>query len=125
MATINTYLTFDGICREAMVFYKHCLGGELQIQTIGASPMANQLPSDMQERILHATLTNGEMVLMGSDMVSDEGLSRGNSVSIALSLNSEEEIRRCYEMLAREGKANHPLENTFWGALFGDLTDNY
>lgn len=125
MATINAYLTFSGKCREAMTFYRECLGGELNIQTIGESPMAGQMPVQMREHILHATLTRGDMVLMGSDMVSEEGLKKGNAVSMALSLTSEEEIRKCYQKLSEGGKANHPLENTFWGALFGDLTDKY
>lgn len=125
MATINAYLTFNGKCREAMMFYKECLGGELHLQTIGESPMAEQMPPQMKEHILHATLKKGDMVLMGSDMVSEDGLKKGNAVSMALSLGSEEEIRNCYGKLSDGGKANHPLENTFWGALFGDLTDKY
>lgn len=125
MATINAYLTFSGQCREAMMFYKECLGGELYMQTIGESPMAAQIPPGMKAHILHATLTRGEMVLMGSDMVGEEGLRMGNTVSMALSLNSEEEIRSCYRKLSEGGVANHPLEHTFWGSLFGDLTDKY
>lgn len=125
MAKINAYLTFNGVCREAMNFYKDCLGGELQLQTIGESPMTDQMPSQMQAHILHATLSKGDLILMGSDMVSEEGIIKGNTVSMALDLSSEEEIRSCYEKLSAGGKANHPLENTFWGALFGDLTDKY
>lgn len=125
MATINAYLTFNGSCREAMTFYKECLGGDLKVQTIGESPMANQMPVQMKEHILHAILTKGELVLMGSDMVGDEGVIKGNTVSMALNLTSEAEIRSCYEKLSVNGKANHPLETTFWGALFGDLTDKY
>jgi PhnB protein len=87
--------------------------------------MANQMPDQMKDHILHATLTKGDMMLMGSDMVSEEGLKKGNAVSMALSLTSEEEIRSCYQKLSEGGKANHPLENTFWGALFGDLTDKF
>ncbi len=56
---INSYLTFSGNCREAMRFYQECLGGELQIQTIGDSPMAAKMPKKMKNYILHATLTNG------------------------------------------------------------------
>jgi len=31
----------------------------------------------------------------------------------------------CYAKLSKGGKAEHPPQNTFWGALFGDLTDKY
>jgi PhnB protein len=123
--TINAYLTFSGKCKEAMTFYKSIIGGDLQIQTIGESPMADKMPPQLKEHILHSTLTKGDMVLMGSDMVSEDGLMKGNNVSMALSCSTEEEILTCYQKLAVDGVANHPLENTFWGAIFGDLTDKY
>ena len=44
---------------------------------------------------------------------------------MALSCSSEKEIRNVYEKLSKDGEATHPLEVTFWGALFGDLTDKY
>jgi len=68
MTQINSYLTFNGNCREAMHFYKDCLGGELNLQTIGQSPMADKMPAQMKEYILHATLIKDAMVLMGSEV---------------------------------------------------------
>lgn len=125
MTHINTYLTFNGNCREAMTFYQTCLGGELLLQAIGDSPMADKLPSEMKENILHSTLTKGNLVLMASDMVGEKGLIKGNSVSLMLNCSSEDEIRTFYAKLSEDGEATHPLENSFWGALFGDLTDKF
>jgi PhnB protein len=125
MTIIKSYLTFNGNCREAMSFYKECLGGDLSFQTIGESPMSDKMPASMKEFILHATLTRGKLVLMGSDMVGDEGVIRGNAVSLMLDCDSEKEIKTCYTKLGKGGEATHPLETTFWGALFGDLTDKY
>ena len=122
---IQSYLTFSGNCREAMNFYKECLGGDLVLQTVGESPLAEHMPPQMQESILHATLTNGSAVLMGSDMVPQSGLITGNSVSMSLTCNSEEELYATYENLVKNGTADHPIEVSFWGALFGDLTDRY
>lgn len=125
MTQINSYLTFSGNCREAMTFYRECLGGELYFQTIGESPLSEKMPEQMKDCILHSTLTRDGLVLMGSDMVGEKGLIKGNSVSLSLTCSSEEEIRNCYQKLAIGGHATHPLEDTFWGALFGDLTDKY
>lgn len=125
MMQINSYLTFNGNCREAMTFYRDCLDGELDLQSIGESPMADKLPPQMKQRILHATLTKGDMVIMASDMVSEKGLIKGNSVSLMLNCSSEDEIKTLYAQLSRGGEATHPLEDTFWNALFGDLTDKF
>ena len=108
-----------------MAFYKECLGGELTFQTVGESPLSEKMPKKMKACILHSTLTKGSLVLMGSDMVPQSGLVKGNAVSLALHCNSEEEIKSCFEKLSSGGNADHPLENTFWGALFGDLTDRF
>jgi PhnB protein len=125
MTQINSYLTFNGNCKEAMTFYKDCLGGELNFQTIGESPLSNKMPIQMKDCILHATLTNDGLILMGSDMVSEKGLVKGNTVSLSLNCSSEEEIKSYYTKLSNAGLQNHPLENSFWGALFGDLTDKF
>jgi PhnB protein len=108
-----------------MMFYKECLGGELSLQTVGESPMARKMPARMQNAILHGTLIKGELILLGSDMVAENGLSKGNSVSLMLNCESDKEIRECYEKLSENGEKTHPLELTFWGALFGDLTDQF
>jgi PhnB protein len=125
MTRINSYLTFNGNCREAMTFYKDCIGGALEFQTIGASPLADKMPERMKDCILHATLTNGGVIIMASDMVGEKGLIKGNTVSLMLDCDSEEEIKTTYNKLADGGQATHPLEISFWGALFGDLTDKY
>jgi PhnB protein len=125
MSSIHSYLTFNGNCREAMNFYKKCLGGELVLQTIGESPMADKMPSKMKESILHSKLTKGDLILMASDMVGENGLIKGNAVSLMLNCNSEEEIKTYYVNLSADGQATHPLEISFWGALFGDLTDKF
>lgn len=44
MKQLNSYLTFNGRCREAMTFYKECLGGELFLQTVGESSLAEKMP---------------------------------------------------------------------------------
>lgn len=119
------YLTFNGNCREAMTFYKACLGGKLSFQTLGESPVCNKMPKKMKNMILHATLIKDNLVLMASDMVDETGLVKGNSVSLSLICSSEEDIKRCYAKLSEGGIANHPLKIGFWGALFGDLTDKF
>ena len=48
MTQLNVYLTFDGNCREAMTFYKECLGGELVLNTVAGSAMeANCAPEQI------------------------------------------------------------------------------
>ena len=125
MTAIQPYLTFNGNCHEAMTFYKNCLGGELFIQSVGESPVADALPTEMKDCILHSTLTKGNLVIMASDMVGEDGLIKGNSVSLMLNCNSEEEITQLYKQLSANGRVINPLENTFFGAMMGDIIDPF
>ena len=95
------------------------------MQTMGESPLAASLPESMREAIVHSTLVKEGFVLMGSDMVADEGLKKGNSVSLMLDCDSVAEIRELYNKLSAGGLARHPVHTSFFGALFGDLTDKY
>jgi PhnB protein len=125
MTQINSYLTFNGNCREAMTFYKTCLGGELSFQTLGDSPLAEHMPQALKAYILHATLKKGSWMIMATDMVHDQGLVSGNAVSLMLHCSSEKEIQTFYERLATGGITTYPLSTNFWGALSGNLTDKY
>jgi PhnB protein len=125
MAQINAYLNFNGDCREAMIFYKNCLGGELTIQTVEGSPIEHQCPLSMKHHVLHASLLKGNLVLMASDMIEPEGFIKGNTIALSLNCSSEKEIKTFFSRLASGGKVTHPLEKQFWGATFGVLTDKY
>ena len=125
MTQINAYLNFDGNCREAMTFYKECLGGELNLQKIEGSPMEGQCPAAMKDQIMHATLTKDALVLMGSDMNGPDGFIRGNNISLSLNCSSEEEINTFFAALAEGGKIFEPLKDQFWGAIFGCVADKF
>ena len=69
---LNPYLTFKGQCEEAFKFYAQCLGGTIQMSmTFGDSPMADQVPSEWRDKIVHATLLVGTTAVGGSDAPPD------------------------------------------------------
>jgi PhnB protein len=121
---ILPYLHFGGNCREAMTFYHECLGGDLAMQTVGESPMAAQMPAEVQQQIMHASLMRGEVRLMASDMM-QEPPARGNTISLMLYCTSEAEIRDYFSKLSAGGTVNFPLGQQFWGATYGELTDKF
>ena len=125
MTMINTYLNFNGNCREAMTFYKECLGGELALNPVAGSPVAEHMPPEAQQNILHACLTSGNMVLMASDMMGPEGITKGNTMALMLQCSSEEEINRFFNSLSAGGYVDHPLADSFWGSKFAHFIDKF
>ena len=125
MTQISAYLNFNGNCRDAMTFYKDCLGGELMLQTVEGSPIEAQCPAGLKHQILHSSLTKNALILMGSDMVGPGGLKKGNNISLSLSCSSEEETNNYFSNLEDGGRIVEDLKLQFWGAMFGVLTDKF
>ena len=125
MTTINAYINFDGNCREVMNFYQECLGGELTIQTVGGSPMETQCRAEMKDLILHSSLMQDGLLIMGSDMQQPGGFTKGDNIALSVNCSSEKEINIFFNKLSEGGKIIHPLKTQFWGAMFGALTDRF
>ncbi len=123
MAMLNPYVRFGGKGKEAMAFYQRCLGGELQIMTVGESPAAAQLPGQ-EDMVFHSMLRGDGFVIMGSDLTDPEGLVMGNTISFALSCSSKEEMDDIWGKLT-EGATigNEPME-AFFGTI-GDFVDKF
>jgi PhnB protein len=123
MKDIHAYLTFDGNAREAMAFYAKCLGAELQIQSFADAKIP--CPPEAANRVLHAKLTKGSAVLMASDTMPGMPFHKGSNVSISIQCESLAEIERLFPAFGERGTVTMPLEDTFWNARFGMLTDRY
>jgi PhnB protein len=123
MKEIVTYLNFDGNCKQAMQFYKQCLGGELHMAPFSEGP--GNVPAEAKDRILHARLAAGSSVLMASDTMPGMPFKQGNNFSICLNPESLAEAEKLFTALSEKGKVTMPLQDTFWGARFGTLTDQF
>jgi len=108
-----------------MEFYRDALGAELDLQTVGESPMAKQMP-DKKDNVMHSTLKKGDhVILMASDMLDEEGKKAGNNFSLSVDTESEEETKEIFAKLSRDGKVGQELKEQFWGGIYGDLTDKF
>jgi PhnB protein len=123
MSKISAYLGFDGQCQEAMTFYHNVLGGTLEVQLVKDSPAAAQMPPQMQDKVIHASLTAPDFMLLASDMSGAQEPSE--RVSLMVECSSTEEIERFFHGLSEGGKVTQPLMDSFWGSTFGHLTDKY
>lgn len=120
---LNPYLTFNGNCREAMTFYKDALHGELNIQTFGDSPM--EVPPEQKDRVMHATLTFGDGIIMASDGMPENEVIFGNAVSLSIAAMSVKDGERIFNYLSTGGTIVMPWEKTFWSAMFGMCKDKF
>lgn len=122
---LNPALSYNGNCQEALKFYERCLGGTIQtMMTWGESPMADHVPAEWRDKIIHATLVVGETLLMGSDAPPDR-YEEPKGFSVALQVNDAAEAERVFNALAENGTVAMPIQQTFWTVRFGMLVDQF
>lgn len=128
MATLNPYLNFNDSCEAAFNLYKSVFGGAFAtFVRFKDVPGENPPPPEDADKIMHVALSLGNNgTLMGSDRPGHMGKTIfGDSVTISITADSEEEAQQLFEGLSAGGQVTMPLGKQFWGALFGMLTDKY
>ncbi len=125
---VLVYLNFDGNCREVLEFYRSVFGGEyMMITTFGEGPDDIGIADSDKDKIMHATLTIGDGVIMASDTPSNFGppLSVGNNFSLTYPTQSKEETDELFAKISEGGTVTMPLAEQFWGAYFGACSDKF
>lgn len=124
MLRIAAHLRFKGNCREAFSFYQKCLGGKLDLMTVGDSPMAKDMP-DMKDKIMHAWLKNDGIELMGADLCKPgQDYDLGNAVSLGLIGGTAAEFNTLFDKLSKGGKVGQAPQKMFFG-MYADLVDKF
>ena len=122
---VNPYLSFNGQCEAAFKCYEQCLGGQLgAIFRYAGTPLADQVPADWQDKVMHTSLTVGGQVLNGGDVAPDR-YEEPKGFSFSIHIKSTADGERIFHELAQDGRVVVPLEKTFWAARFGMLIDRF
>ena len=124
---LNPYLTFKGDCEAAFKFYEKVLGGKIEAMIPHeGTPAAEHVPAAWRNKIMHARLTVGDKVLMGSDAPPDHyEPMKGFSVTLTLAPDKAAEADRIFQALAKGGTVRMPIQETFWAVRFGMLVDQF
>lgn len=127
MKAVNPYLNFNGNTEEAFNFYKSVFGGEfVTVMRFGETPGCESMPETEKNGIMHIALPLGSSLLMGTDVPkSMEQVKFGTNSSITIDAESREEADRYFNGLAEDGKVGMPMDDMFWGAYYGMLTDKF
>src|SRR5262245_58993284 len=131
MRKINIYITFNGNCEEAFRFYRSVFGGEFQYLGRYKDVPPNEkekFQPENDEKIMHVSLPiSKETILMGCDNAELQGKGTvvGDNISISIDTDSKEEANKLFTVLSDGAKIKMPMEQTFWGAYFGVLTDRF
>ncbi len=122
MKAIQPYLMFNGNCREAMNFYTDAMDADLHIMDGEQAP---NTPDDKKELVLHAMMRKGSSMVLASDVMQGEPAKFGTNFSLSIDCESTEEQEKLFAALKEGGTVTMALQDTFWGARFGIVTDKF
>lgn len=124
MKNLNAYLSFAGNCEEALNFYRDSIGGEVaSMMRYADSPM--EVPQESAQWVMHAEFRSGDLCFMAADGMPGQEMASGGNVSLMMNLTDGDEQEQVFNALADGGTVTMPLQDTFWGARFGMVTDRY
>lgn len=122
---VNPYLLFNGRCQEAFTFYAECLGGKIEAMLPHAgTPAEGHVPPEWREKIMHARLSLGEDVIMGSDAPPGH-FESPKGFSVTIQLTDPVEADRIFRRLSDGATVTMPIQQTFWATRFGMLVDRF
>jgi PhnB protein len=120
---LNPYIGFQDQARPALEFYREVFGGELTTSTFAEFGMAD---GEAGSGLMHGQLeTDQGFTIMAADTPPGTEHQGGASISISLSGDDREELRRWWEQLSSDGSVSVPLEPQPWGDEFGMCTDRF
>lgn len=122
---LDPYLMFDGQCEAAFKFYEKTLGAQIKAMMPHAgSPAEEHAPPEWKNKILHAALSLGDFMLMGSDAPPGE-YQQPKGFYVSLHVEQPADAERIFKALSENGQVHMPLAETFWAVRFGMLVDQF
>jgi PhnB protein len=122
---LGPYIFFYGRCEEALEFYKSVFGGTYEAVRVKDTPMAEHMPPNSGNRIMHASFTADGVAFMASDGREEKAIDP-DAGNISLSLTADgAEGERVFKALSDGGKVTMPIDKAFWGGRFGMLVDRF
>lgn len=125
---VQVYLFFNGCCEEAVKFYQHALGAELEMlmrfDEAPDPPPAECLAPGFERKVMHTSFRIGDTQVMASDGTGEE-VAGFKGFTLSLAVSTEAEADRCFAALSEGGTVTMPLGKTFWSPRFGMLKDRF
>lgn len=120
---LHTYLNYGGNCEEAFHFYEQHLGGKItMLMRHGEQPTKSEVPAEWNGKVLHARMNLGGTELLGADI---PGYQPMRSAYLSLTVDSDAEADRVFQLLSEGGQIFMPMQETFFASRFAMFRDRF
>jgi len=121
----SPYLNFNGDAAKAIKLYEKALGAKTEAVMPFSEAQGMDIAPEHKNRVMHASLRIDGAVIMMSDTMPDRPVAAGGNVQVSLTCDDVADMTKKFDALAVGGKVTMPLQDAFWGAKFGMLTDAF
>ena len=119
---LEIYVNYPGTCEQAFRFYEEQLGGRITSVARHRDQPNPNIPADWKDKVLHARIEIGGTLLMGADIPQAEPM---RSAYLSLSVDSEADAERIYELLTDGGAVFMKMEKTPFANRFAMCRDRF
>ena len=119
---LDVYVNYQGVCEEAFRFYEKHLGGRITGIVRHAGQPNPNIPPGWTDKVLHARIEIGSVILMGADVPTAEPM---RSAYLTLSFDTEQDAERAYAVLSEGGEVFMKMEQTPFANRFAMLRDRF
>ena len=119
------YLNFAGQAEEAIHLYAKALGGKVSDIMRFNKDMFPDMDDSMKNWVLHTEVYFKDNKLYISDTPEPDQHAFATGYTIHLDCESQDEIFELFEAFKNFGQVTNPLEDTYWDAIYGAITDKF
>lgn len=126
--SIETYINFNGNCREAVEFYAGVFGTEKpKIMLFGDMPPDDGYPltEATKNLVMHTEIKVMGSTIMFSDVPPDMPFAAGNNISLVLRSDDMDGLKAIFNQLKEGGNVMMDLQETFWSKCYGFVIDKF
>jgi PhnB protein len=126
--TVESYLYFNGNCREAVEFYTKVFDTQTpEFMTFAELPADSgmEISEENKDLIMHVGIEIEGSIVMFSDATPDNPVTMGDNVTLVVSSNDTNKLQNYFNQMKEEGNVEMELQETFWSKLYGMVTDKF
>lgn len=124
---ITPNLHYYGNCLQALDLYKRAFAGEITMvmhwSEADPADLERQLTDEEKNYVYHAEMTIGGQRFFFSDSL--DPIPGGRNMSIVITFDTPEEVRKAYNIMMEGGTAFTPLTETAYSSCCASLVDKF
>ena len=127
MLHVTPNLHFNGQCKQAIALYREAFGAQVKILLCesDAHPSDWTSTDDTRDQVYHCEIFIDGQRIMLSDSVNDDNPSPNHAMSLVVTFETADDVKKAYSLLADGCTIVYPMHSTTYSSCFVSLMDKF